>query len=140
MRDQIGRGQEMQTRTNAKIEQEIGLRLKPGRLLPHYLDHHRMARSLDPAKRLMIAVLREAMTDFEENVLAKRKTKRNLYRQAKDWIFDEAEDWLFSFENICRCLGLNPNDLRYKLLRSGARKLRFSTWPTKYRRANESIL
>jgi hypothetical protein len=115
----------MQTRTNVKIEQEIALRFKPGR---------------DPAKRLMTAVLREAMMDFEENVLAKSKTKRKLYRQAKDWIFDEAEDWVLSFENICRGLGLNPNDLRYKVLCSGARKLRFYTWSTKYRLANESVL
>jgi hypothetical protein len=110
----------MQTRTNTKIEQEMAFRSNPSIVLHHYLEP-------DPAKRLMMAILREAMTDFEENFSAKNRTKRNLYRQAKDWIFDEAEDWLFSFKTICRSLRLNPDDLRCQLIRSGARKLRFST-------------
>ena len=71
----------------------------------------------------MIAVLQKAIVDFEENVSAKTGRRRNLFREAKDWIFDEATNWLFSFENICAVLGLDPDYVRGRLLRWSASKL-----------------
>jgi hypothetical protein len=71
----------------------------------------------------MMAILNEALKDFEENVSTKQRSRRRLYRQAKNWIFDETEEWLFSFNSICRCLGFDPNYLRCHLLRASVRKL-----------------
>jgi hypothetical protein len=72
---------------------------------------------------MMMAMLRQAMADFEENASATGQRKRKLFKNAKDWIFDEGKDWLFSFENICANLGLNPDFLRGELLTTSARRL-----------------
>jgi hypothetical protein len=114
----------MQHLTNQQIEQEIGARILPVTLLaPQFFESLGGSQNLDPVKRLMIAVLQEAMVDFEANVSAKGWKKRNLFREAKDWIFDESRDWIFSFENICEVLGLDPDYVRGRLLLWSARKL-----------------
>jgi hypothetical protein len=74
----------------------------------------------------MMAILNEALKDFEDNVSMNQRSGRSLYRQAKNWIFEETEEWLFSFNSICRHLGFDPNYLRCQLLRASARKLRIS--------------
>ena len=121
----------MTIRTNFQIQQETALRFRPTILLPHYLENCSLGRNGDPAKRLMMAILNEALKDFEDNVFTKQRSGRSLYGQAKDWIFDETEEWLFSFNSICRRLGFDPNYLRCQLLRVSARKLRRSTLTAK---------
>jgi hypothetical protein len=71
----------------------------------------------------MLAILGDAIVNFQENALAKDGRRRNLFREAKDWIFDEEANWLFSFENICEVLGLDPAYVRGGLLRWSASKL-----------------
>ena len=106
---------------------KITTRTDPAKILPpQHFECHGRSVNLPPAKGLMLAILRKAIIDFEENVAAKNGRRRSLFRQAKDWIFDEGTAWLFSFENICRVLGLHPDYLRGGLLLASAKKLRCS--------------
>lgn len=117
---------QMKTRTNLRLQEETARCFSPTILLAQSLENCSLGRSGDSAKRLMTAVLNQALEDFEENVFTKQPSGRSLYRQARDWIFDETEELLFSFKSICRHLGFDPDYLRCQLLRASARKLRIS--------------
>jgi hypothetical protein len=81
-----------------------------------YLSGHK-SKQLDPGKRLMLAVLQDAIFCYQENVLARDAKKQALFREAEDWIMAESRDWVFSFENVCEALDLSPEYVRAGLLR-----------------------
>ena len=73
--------------------------------------------SLEPAKRLMLAVL----TDAIELVLqgpAPRGTRRARFeKRAADWLRSDDRNWLFSFVNVCETLELDAKRLRTAVAR-----------------------
>jgi hypothetical protein len=117
----------MRDRTDFQIEERISLLAQPDTLMAsEYYDRLRPSSDLDPSKRLMLAILRDAIVNFQENALAKNGRKKHLFREAKDWIFDEEANWVFSFENICEVLGLDADYVRGGLLRWSATNLALS--------------
>lgn len=72
--------------------------------------------SLGPEKRLILAVLEEAIHCFQKYMSAAGRRSSALFRDAEEWIMDENNDWPFSFENSCLALGLNPGYVRRGLL------------------------
>ena len=68
-------------------------------------------------KRLMLALLENAIEDFQKYAFANDKARKELFQEAEDWFFATDNDSLFSFENICEYLQLNSNYLRQGLLR-----------------------
>ena len=72
--------------------------------------------SLGPEKRLILAVLEEAIHCFQKCMFAAGRKSGRLYRDAEEWIMDQNSDWPFSFENSCLALGLNPSYVRRGLL------------------------
>jgi len=114
----------MQDWTDPLLEEKIALLFQTDTLVASgYFEALRCNATWEPGKKLMLAILRDAIAVFQENVFAKGERKRNLYREAKDWIFAEEPDWMFSFESICDTLGLDPQYVRGGLLRWSARKL-----------------
>src|SRR5580765_1089559 len=69
-------------------------------------------------KRLMLALLENAIEDFQKYALANDKARKELFQEAEDWFFATDNDSLFSFENICEYLQLNSTCLRQGLLRA----------------------
>ena len=69
-------------------------------------------RSLEPEEGLMLAVLEDAVSCFQQNIQARTGKKSQLFRDAEAWIFGENEDHLFSFESVCEILRINPAYLR----------------------------
>ena len=65
---------------------------------------------------LMLAVLRNAVEDFQEYVYASDAIQKKLFREAEEWILQKNTDWFFSFENICESLQLEPGYIRQGLL------------------------
>jgi hypothetical protein len=86
-------------------------------LAPDYFEKLRQKTLLGPEKRLMLAVLEDALKCFQS---AKRK---RLCEEAEQWILEEGSTWIFSFENICEVLTINPEYLRQGLLRWKEKKL-----------------
>jgi len=104
--------------TTPFVEEKLASLFQPDTLLPaEYLETTCRKAHLEPEKKLMFAVLKDAIDCFQDNVLAHGRRKKRLFREAEEWILTEDEDWLFSFENICEVLGFNPRYVRQGLIR-----------------------
>jgi len=83
-----------------------------------------------PLKRLMLAVLRDALACLSSGApgLAGAGHRKEA-RDAAEWIGDRTDESLFSFNCVCETLGIHPNALRESLdawLASGPRLMRRS--------------
>ncbi len=82
-----------------------------------YFDSIRRTYPLDSEKRLMLAVLEDAVECYQKYLLARGGKDKALFEEAEEWIWERNERSLFSFENICDALGLVPAWVRAGLLR-----------------------
>jgi hypothetical protein len=82
------------TRNRGSYVHEHG---RPGNSPNPHGKNNLIVRGFLVTKRLMLAVLQEAIVDVEENVSAKNGRRKSLFREAKEWIFDEAKDRIFFF-------------------------------------------
>jgi hypothetical protein len=71
----------------------------------------------EPERRLMLAILEDAIDCYQNNLLARRGRVRRLFIEAEEWILEKGSDWIFSFRNICGTLGFNPEYVCQGLLR-----------------------
>ena len=70
-------------------------------------------RCVAPAERkLMVAILADAMECFRKNLAARTSRRRRLFLEAERWILSEDHDWVFSFRNICDVLEFDAQALR----------------------------
>jgi hypothetical protein len=67
-------------------------------------------------ERLMLAVLENAVEYFQKYVLARKPSRKQLFREAEEWFLDKENEALYSFENICETLGLHPDPIRKGLM------------------------
>ncbi len=90
---------------------------QPDLLLPSQFFTALRGRSQgDGQRRLMIAVLEDAIECFQKYVDAKDSRGRQLGTEAEEWFLTDDPKWLFSFVNVCETLDLNPAFLREGLL------------------------
>ncbi|MFQ5917738.1 MAG: hypothetical protein ACE5I0_08020, partial [Candidatus Binatia bacterium] len=83
-----------------------------------YLETVSRKTHLEPEKKLMLAVLEDAVACFQKYGSVRDGKGRILSSEAEEWILlEHSGDWLFSFDNICEALGLNPKYIREGLLR-----------------------
>lgn len=109
-------------------EDKIASIFQPDTLLSaQYFDNLRRKTHLEPEKRLMLAVLENAITCYQEDFVSRNGKKKRFFDEAKGWIVSPDGDWVFSFENVCAVLGLNAAYLRQGLLRWNPK---FSVAPT----------
>ena len=110
--------------TGLSVEEKIASLFQPDTLLPaQYLETFRRKAPLEPERRLMLAVLEDAIACFQKYIFARDSRRRVLFREAEEWIVEEGSDWLFSFENICEVLGFDPQYVREGLIRWKEEKL-----------------
>jgi hypothetical protein len=108
----------MNYETGLSMEERVTSLFQPDTLLPdQYLDTFRRKLYLEPEKKLMLAVLEDAIACFQKYVFARDGKGRMLFREAEEWIQEKSGDWLFSFANICETLGFDPAYLREGLIR-----------------------
>jgi hypothetical protein len=96
-------------------------------LSAQYFESRRSKTLSQPEKRLMLAVLEDAISCFQNNVLARSGKSKKLFEESEAWILAGDRDWFFSFENICDVLRINPVYVRQGLLRWKERKLPIAT-------------
>lgn len=110
--------------TGLSVEEKVSSLFQPDTLLPaQYLETFRRKTPLEPEKRLILAVLEDAIACFQKYLFARDGRGKGLFWEAEEWIVEEGSDWLFSFDNICEVLGFNPQYMRQGLLRWKQRKL-----------------
>ena len=92
--------------------------LEPDIFLPsQFYGSGGLSRQLEGEKRLMIAVLKDAVECLEKYRGSRNSVARSNYENAIEWVMDNGTDWLFSFTNICDLLGFDPQYLRDVLLK-----------------------
>jgi hypothetical protein len=103
--------------TNLTTVEKTASLFQPDTLLSaQYFETLRRKTLFEPEKRLMLAILDDAINCFQNNLSAKRGRGKRLFEEAEQWIVDGGGDWIFSFEHICETLGVNPEYLRRGLL------------------------
>lgn len=73
-------------------------------------------------QKLMLAVLENAIEDFQKHILADDKRGKELFQDAEEWILETNSPSFFSFENICAHLDLDPDYVRRGFMRWKAAK------------------
>ncbi len=100
------------------MEERVSSLFQPDTLLPdQYLDTYRRKLHLEPEKKLMMAVLEDAIACFQKYVFAGHGKGKALFQDAEDWIMEENTEGIFSFANVCEMLGFDPAYLRQGLTR-----------------------
>ena len=96
---------------------QVTFLFEPDTILPsQYFDVFRKNICLEGEKKLMLAVLEDAIASFQKYCFARDKKGENLFREAEEWIMEEKDNWFFSFRSICESLEINPDYLRRGLL------------------------
>ena len=70
-----------------------------------------------PIKRLMLAVLEDAMRCYQTCASSHSRAQRRLFVDAESWLMDRKADGPFAFETVCVTLGIDPSCLREGLRR-----------------------
>ena len=87
--------------------------LPPGVILPsqRFAPHGKLV----PERRLMIAVLHDAIRCVEQYRCVTSPWNRRLSDEVAHWLLADKSDWPYSFENICAVLELDANAVRHRL-------------------------
>jgi hypothetical protein len=103
----------MNNEASLSVEEKVASLFQQDTLLPaQYFDTFRRKSHLEPEKRLLLAVLEDAITCFQKYASARDSRGKALFMDAEEWIFAENQDWLFSFESACEVLGFHPKYVR----------------------------
>ncbi|MET0500359.1 MAG: hypothetical protein ABW172_02425 [Candidatus Binatia bacterium] len=114
----------MSYETGLSMEERVTSLFQPDTLLPdQYLETFRRKLHLEPEKKLMLAVLEDAIACFQKYVFTRDGKGKLLFQEAEDWVQEKNGDWLFSFANVCETLGFNPDYLRQGLTHWKAERL-----------------
>jgi len=91
--------------------------LQPDTLLPsQYFAALKRKGAHEPERRLVVAVLQDAVDCFQKHLHARDRKAHQLFIDAEEWICSEDRSWPFSFENVCDLLQINAQYLRRGLV------------------------
>lgn len=132
-------------------EDSVSSLFGPEVMLPEqYTDRATLKPSDRGEKRLMLAVLEEAVATYQRHVGAKSRHGQRVFQEADEWIRSPDESRPFAFENVCHALEIDPDFLRRGLERwkvaqlqtaagNGARVYRFPFRRVNGRRSSISL-
>lgn len=123
-------------KSQATSDDRIASLFQPDTLLSaQYFDNMRRRTLLEPEKRLMLAILEDAVNCFQENLSAESGKRKILFNDVEQWIRADGSDWVFSFDHICEALGFTPAYVRQGLLRwrekNRSKRVKGTTWERK---------
>ena len=90
------------------------VQLNPDVLLP---SQHLPRTLATPEKRLLLAVLEEAVNTFRRYVVAKDHRDHAVFEDVETWFASDDGKWLYSFVGICDSLGIEVGYVRSGLRR-----------------------
>jgi hypothetical protein len=117
-------------------DERLGGLFQPDTVLPsQYFDRARRRAEHEGERRLMIAILEDAVDVYRKQAAAVDPRGQELFVEAEAWIEDADRCWLFSFQNICDVLDIDADYLRdglraWKRRAQGARGGRIVTLQT----------
>jgi hypothetical protein len=104
--------------------------LTPGQ----YYDPNRRDSSNVPLKRLMMAVLQDAIRCLQIGTHAKSRAKQRYLYEVQEWVFGENGEGPFAFQSVCEILEIAPHYLRRGLAKWLRRRAEGSPEPDLGRR------
>lgn len=100
------------------------LEIVPEAVLPSQLTGaFILPANLQPEKRLMLAVLEEAVVTYMRYAATDDSMRPADFHEAAEWIASPEEKWPFSFVSICHVLGLEADVVRRGLSEWRTRQL-----------------
>ena len=116
-------GSAMSERGGLTSEEKIASLFQPDTLLSdQYFENLRRKTFFEPEKRLMLAVLEDAIRYYQDNWFSRNSKRKRIFDETEEWILTPDSDWVFGFDHVCETLGLSPAYLRRGLLRWKQRK------------------
>jgi len=113
---------------SAGVEERTSSPLEPDTLVPsQYFERVGSDAAFQPEKRLMLAVLEEAIATFQRHVVSDSSRSQRLVEEVESWADGADAEWPFSFENICSALDIEPEFLRTGMARWKEREQRRAT-------------
>jgi len=121
----------------AKVEKRAsGVDLEPETILPvQFSGGGTLDASIQPEKRLMLAVLEEGVGTFQKYAFSRDRAGQRIFAEAEEWFESDDIEWPFAFVNVCHTLGIEVDYLRGGLRRwkqlqhdasaAGAKVIRF---------------
>lgn len=104
--------------TSAATQQDLTYLFEPDVLAPS--QFHAVLKSSatpDPERRLMIAVLEDAVSCLAKDPRRCPRQQRTSFEEAYSWVNAVDNGWVFGFTNVCESLGFDPGYLRRGLNR-----------------------
>jgi hypothetical protein len=97
---------------------------QPDLLLPlQFFAGLKRKAQADGERRLMLAILEDAVDCFQKYAMVKDGRGRQLFAEAEQWFLSDDRRWPFSFVNVCEALEIQPQFLRRGLLSWKSRQL-----------------
>jgi len=101
--------------TSMSCDSESPFEAEP--ILPsHFFEGRKKSEALQPEKRLMLAVLTDAVHCYQVGCDAQKSSRIRAFREAEEWLFSSKGYGPFSCENVCSAIDIAPDYLR-KMLR-----------------------
>jgi len=98
---------------NQAIDERYPGLFQPDLLLPsQFHERFRRQRQLVGERRLMLAVLEDAVEMYRKHCGPRPGRNRQLFLDAESWIESDDRTWVFSFLNLCDVLELDAGYLR----------------------------
>src|ERR1051326_3419753 len=96
------------------MRQSVVSLFEPDTLLPSQFFAHFRGRgsATRGEKRLMLAVLEDAVDCYQKFAFAREPRGRELFSEAEEWLFSSDNSWVFAYENICETLEVNADYVR----------------------------
>ncbi len=95
------------------MEERVSSLFQPDTLLPEqYLDTFRRKVHLEPEKKLLLAILEDAIACYQKYIFARDGKGKALFREAESWVGEKGNEAVFSFDSVCEMLGFDPEYLR----------------------------
>jgi hypothetical protein len=88
-----------------------------------YLHVYQCRPAETPERRLIAAVLRDAIDCYLRDCCAKNRHRKRSFREAEEWFFRSNDEGIFSLDSVCGILNLDPDYIRRSLLRQKDKEL-----------------
>jgi hypothetical protein len=93
-------------------DRQDGIAIEPETILPAQFGGGAFKADLQPEKRLMLAVLEDAVATFQKYALSTAPRASADFNEVQQWFAADDQLWPFSFVNICSVLGLDAGRMR----------------------------
>lgn len=99
-----------------RIQEYLGSQFEPDTLLPvQYNEIMRRRSVLEGERKLMYAVLEDAVECYLKHMNAKSRRRRLLFYEVQNWMNAKNRFGLFSYQTLCEMLGIDAKALRAAL-------------------------